>query len=149
MAEKVHAMERKIRIPDEPGAHGYWQTVCGIRLAGETVSVTTSDDNTARLLENNGGGVLDEGNHPPDIEGSPAQTVTLPNPAILKVRAVDDGLPKPPRRTPNAATAVPANTAAGADPNNRRRRAEGLRIRWIQYRGPGQVTRAVYGTARG
>jgi len=96
--------------------------------------------NAGVYSENNGGGVLEEGNHPPDVEGSPAQTVTLPNPATLRVRAVDDGLPKPPRRTPNAATAVPANTAAGADPNNRRRRAEGLRIRWIQYRGPGQVT---------
>jgi len=92
--------------------------------------------------ENNGGGVLEEGNEPPVVEGSPAQTVTLANPVTLKISAFDDGLPKPPRRNPaaSAATDDPGSAAASLDPNTRRRRAEGLRIRWIQYRGPGKVT---------
>ena len=92
--------------------------------------------------ENNGGGVLEEGNQAPVLEGIPAQTVTLPGTLTLKVSAIDDGLPKPPRRSPNVATATPDPAApANLDPNNtRRRRAEGLRIRWIQYRGPGKVT---------
>jgi hypothetical protein len=91
--------------------------------------------------ENNGGGVLDEGNRPPNIEGSLAQTITLPNAVTLRVFATDDGLPKPPRRTPNAAAVIPDSAPANLDPNNtRRRRPEGLRIRWIQYRGPGKVT---------
>ena len=38
----VHKMERTIRVPQigEP----YWQTVCGIRLAGEVEMVTTATD---------------------------------------------------------------------------------------------------------
>lgn len=87
--------------------------------------------------ENTGGGVLEEGNQPPVVEGSPAQTVMLPSPLTLRISAIDDGLPKPPRRRPNAATATPDPTPANPDP---RRRAQGLRIRWIQYRGPGKVT---------
>jgi len=90
--------------------------------------------------ENNGGGVLEEGNQAPVVEGSPAQTITLPSPLTLKVSAIDDALPKPPRRTPNAATATPDAAPANPDVNARRRRAEGLRIRWIQYRGPGKAT---------
>ena len=90
--------------------------------------------------ENNGGGVLEEGNQAPVVEGSRAQTITLPSPLTLKVSAMDDGLPKPPRRTPNAAIATAAAAPANPDPNNRRRSTQGLRIRWIQYRGPVKVT---------
>lgn len=90
--------------------------------------------------ENSGGGVLAEGNQAPAVEGSPAQTVTLPDSVTLKIAAIDDGLPEPPRRTPNAAAASLDRAAANQDANNRRRRIEGLRIRWIQYRGPGKVT---------
>jgi hypothetical protein len=96
--------------------------------------------------ENNGGGVLEEGNQPPVVEGSPTQTVTLPNPVTLKVSAFDDGLPKPRRRTPESAAATsgsspaPDPNPATLDPNTRTRRADGVRIRWIQYRGPGKAT---------
>jgi hypothetical protein len=96
--------------------------------------------------ENNGGGVLEEGNQPPVVEGSPAQTVTLPNLVTVRVSAFDDGLPKPRRRSPAAATAASDSdratnpSAAALDPNTRTRRAEGVRIRWIQYRGPGKAT---------
>jgi hypothetical protein len=91
--------------------------------------------------ENNGGGVLEEGNRPPSITGSSAQVFTIGSPATLTVSATDDGLPKPrPRLTSNTATATPGPAPANADVNQRRRRAEGLRIRWIQYRGPGKAT---------
>ena len=91
--------------------------------------------------ENNGGGVLEEGNEAPVVEGSRAQTIIVTSALTLKVSAIDDGLPKPPRRTADAAATVPGVTAAASlDANNRRRRTDGLRIRWIQYRGPGKVT---------
>lgn len=104
------------------------------------------------VSENRGGGVLAEGNQPPSITGSPAQTITLSNPATLTVSATDDGLPKPPPRRSNASPPSPNLTPATPDPNTRTRRTEGVRIRWIQYRGPGKVTfdpsnaPAVYGT---
>src|SRR5437867_6405676 len=90
--------------------------------------------------ENNGGGVLEEGNQPPVVEGSPAQTVTLPNQLTLRVSAFDDGLPKPLRRSPTVTNPTPDAGPVSLDPNTRRRRAEGVRIRWIQYRGPGKAT---------
>jgi hypothetical protein len=94
--------------------------------------------NPGVISENAGGGVLEEGNQPPSIKGSAAQTFTMGSPATLTVSATDDGLPKPVvRRTVNA---TPDAAAANADVNQRRRRAEGLRIRWIQYRGPGRAT---------
>jgi hypothetical protein len=96
--------------------------------------------NEGVLSENNGGGVLDEGNKPPAISGSSAQTVTLTSRAILTVSATDDGIPKPIQRSPNAAAAKPDSAPANVDLNNRPRRPEGLRIRWLQYRGPGKAT---------
>jgi hypothetical protein len=71
-------------------------------------------------------------NKAPVITGGPAQTVTLPAVATLKVTATDDGLPKP-------------------GPGDRGGKVEGVQIRWILYRGPGKVqfdpdlSPAVYG----
>src|SRR5947207_3711036 len=79
--------------------------------------------------ENNGGGVLEEGNQAPVVEGSRAQTVTLPNQLTLRVSAFDDGLPKPLRRSPTVTAATPDGGPGSLDPNTRRRRAEGVRIR--------------------
>src|SRR5260370_35886230 len=71
-------------------------------------------------------------NQAPVITGGPAQTVTLPSAATLKVTATDDGLPKP-------------------RPGARGGKVQGVQIRWIFYRGPGKVqfdpdlSPAVYG----
>jgi hypothetical protein len=92
--------------------------------------------NPGVISENAGGGVLEEGNQPPSIKGSTAQALTMGSPGTLTVSATDDGLPKPVQR----ATATRDSASANVDVNQRRRRAEGLRIRWIQYRGPGKVT---------
>jgi hypothetical protein len=96
--------------------------------------------NPGVLSENNGGGVLDEGNKSPSISGSATQTVTLGSRATLTVSATDDGIPKPIQRSASAVPANPDSTSASADPNQRLRRTQGLRIRWIQYRGPGKAT---------
>ena len=89
------------------------------------------------ISENNGGGVLEAGNTPPTVSGSTSETVTLPNALTLSTTANDDGIPKPrPRRTP----APNAAAAAAANPDTPVRQTEGLRIRWIHYRGAGKVT---------
>jgi hypothetical protein len=95
--------------------------------------------NPGVISENAGGGVLEEGNQPPSIKGSTAQAFTMGSPGTVTVSATDDGLPKPIVRR-STTNATPDAAAASADVNQRRRRAEGLRIRWIQYRGPGKVT---------
>ena len=96
--------------------------------------------NAGVYSENNGGGVLEEGNRPPSVTGSTTQMFTLGSPATLTVSATDDGLPKPLQRPTSTTAATTGSGPANADVNQRRRRAEGLRIRWIHYRGPGKVT---------
>jgi hypothetical protein len=59
-------------------------------------------------------------NKAPVITGGPAQSVTLPAAATLKVTATDDGLPKP-------------------GPGDRGGKVEGMQVRWILYRGPGKA----------
>ena len=66
------------------------------------------------------------GDTAPVITSTPAQTVTLPATAILRVTATDDGLPKP------------RAGEKGSD-GQVTRGVEGVRIRWILYRGPGNV----------
>ena len=77
---------------------------------------------------------LDHENRAPSMTGSPAQTVNVSDTLALTVTATDDGRPKP----------VP-------DPEGRIQ--QGVRVRWIVYRGAGKVrfdpdimTGRVYGT---
>jgi hypothetical protein len=67
-----------------------------------------------------------EGDTAPVITGGPAQTISLPATATLKVMVTDDGLPRP---RPGDRTAD--GQVRGA--------VEGVRVRWILYRGPGKV----------
>ena len=69
---------------------------------------------------------INEGDVAPVIMPVPAQTVTLPATATLTLTASDDGIPKP---------RAGDRTADG----NVRGAVEGVRIRWILYRGPGKV----------
>ena len=63
---------------------------------------------------------LDHENRPPVMTGSPAQTINVSDTLTLTVTANDDGRPKP----------VP-------DPTGRLQ--QGVRVRWIVYRGAGRV----------
>jgi hypothetical protein len=68
-------------------------------------------------------GEFDHGNRPPMSTVGGGQTVNLPGPAILTLTATDDGRPQP-----------AARQAQG------RQQPQGLRVRWITYRGPARVT---------
>jgi len=81
------------------------------------------------IVENNGGGVPDPANKPPTLTTGPDQTITLPNVATLTASANDDGLPKQYRRAPS-----------NPDRDSAPKRARGVQIQWVQYRGPGKVT---------
>jgi hypothetical protein len=61
------------------------------------------------------------GNTAPSITGGPAQTITLPATATLTATVTDDGLPKP------------------KGLGDRSGKVQGVRVRWILYRGPGKV----------
>jgi hypothetical protein len=96
--------------------------------------------NPGVISENNGGGVFDPANKPPTLTGLASASVVLPNPLKLTASASDDGIPKPRPRRAATDPAAAAAAAAAANPDAPLRRTEGLRIRWIQYRGPGTVT---------
>ena len=66
------------------------------------------------------------GNKPPVVSGTSSQTVTLATAATLKLTATDDGLPEP-----RAGDRDSSGQITGG--------IEGVRIRWILYRGPGKV----------
>lgn len=67
----------------------------------------------------------DPPNTGPRITGSGTQTLTLPGTLTVTASATDDGVPKPPAAKPGAASrGAPA----------------GVSLRWIHYRGAGQVT---------
>jgi len=63
---------------------------------------------------------LDHENRPPSMTGSPAQTINLSDTLTVTATATDDGRPKP----------IP-------DPEGRVQ--QGVRLRWILYRGAGKV----------
>ena len=62
----------------------------------------------------------DHENRPPSMSGSPAQTISVSDALTLTATATDDGRPKP----------VP-------DPTGRLQ--QGVRLRWIVYRGAGKI----------
>jgi hypothetical protein len=66
------------------------------------------------------------GNTAPVIMGSSSQTVALPSAVTLTVTANDDGLPKP------------RPSERGSD-GQIKGEVQGVRVRWILYRGPGRV----------
>jgi hypothetical protein len=67
-----------------------------------------------------------EGEMAPVISGQPAQTITLPAVAKLAVTVTDDGLPKMSAQDKDSHGDV-------------QRGVQGVRVRWILYRGPGKV----------
>jgi hypothetical protein len=80
------------------------------------------------MVENMGGGVPDPNNKAPIITVAPLAKTTMGTPVTLTASATDDGLPKPYRR-------APSNPDRDAQP----KRAKGVQIKWIEYRGPGKV----------
>jgi hypothetical protein len=63
---------------------------------------------------------IDHENRPPSMTGSAAQTINVSDSLTLTATATDDGHPKP-------------------IPDPRGRLQQGVRIRWMVYRGPGKV----------
>jgi len=93
--------------------------------------------NDGVIAENTGGGVPDLKNKSPLISGDSNLTVTLPAPATLTVTATDDGLPLA------RAGRVSVGPTPGVAPVNTgpaETLKQGVKINWIQYRGPGQVS---------
>lgn len=108
-------------------AHGQTERAYGTLLASEEINDQVISMNTS------GSGYIPN-NKPPTIqlEGPTELTIRLGEEATLTALVTDDGQPKP-------------RAAPGAMPNGQnqppgRMSSVGLRVAWMHYRGPGQVT---------
>jgi hypothetical protein len=104
---------------------------------------------TERVLMTNGSfdPGEDDPNKPPSLNVTPPQGVTAGAPVKLTASGADDGLPKP---RPVAAPPPPPPAGRGAAPiaqvnSSGGGRQVGLRMSWLQIRGPGKVTFAAAG----
>jgi len=142
-----HRFLFNIRVPADWGdrdvtwtltANGATQTAYGSRLPVWEV-------NEQVISENRAGSGFALGNHPPAIElvGDSERTVAVGHPLRLTVRISDDGIPK------TRAVAGARDPRIDVDGTGRplfgagrfgRRNAMGLRVAWLQWRGPGKVT---------
>ena len=120
----------KVRVPKDWGKKDLvWTlTVNGKteKAYGSLLGVEMID--RAAIVKNRTGAVMEEkGNKPPAIkaEGPSRRTVSQGERVTLVAYAIDDGIPKP---TPARESRPPG-----------RMNALGLRVGWIQYRGPGDV----------
>lgn len=137
----------RVRVPANFGkgvvtwtvtANGKTEKAFGDLIAPEEI--------TERVVATNGNfdPGLDDPNKAPTVTLTPVSSATVNAPVSLVTSITDDGLPKP-RAAPRPAAPPPPPTPG--QPNFQAQvnssgggRPTGLRISWLQYRGPGKVT---------
>jgi len=137
----------RVRVPANFGkgivtwtvtANGKTEKAFGDLIAPEEI--------TERVVATNGNfdPGLDDPNKAPTVTLTPVSSATVNAPVSLVTSVTDDGLPKP-RAAPRPAAPPPPPTPGqpnfGAQVNSSGGgRPTGLRISWLEYRGPGKVT---------
>ena len=137
----------RVRVPANFGkgivtwtvtANGKTEKAFGDLIAPEEI--------TERVVATNGNfdPGLDDPNTAPKVTLTPVTTATTNAPLSLVVSVTDDGLPKPraaPRPVAPAPPPTPGQPNFAAQVNSSGGgRPTGLRITWLEYRGPGKVT---------
>ncbi len=142
-----HRFLFSVEVPSDWGER---QVTWTLTSAGGTETARGSllpvwEVNDQTIMENRAGSGFADGNLPPTIEldGDTARTTTVGTPLSLTVRIADDGIPAP------RAVGGPRDARIDVDATGRplfgagrfgRRSAMGLRVAWLQWRGPGTVT---------
>ncbi|HJN46936.1 MAG: hypothetical protein CL477_02170 [Acidobacteria bacterium] len=132
-----------------PADWGDRQVTWTLTSAGRTETARGSllpvwEVNDQTIMENRAGSGFADGNLPPTIEldGDSARTATVEAPLSLTVQIGDDGIPA------TRAVGGPNDARIDVDATGRplfgagrfgRRNAMGLRVAWLQWRGPGKV----------
>ena len=140
----------RYRVPADFGKKTVtWSVSANGRTEKAYGDLIPAEELTERVLMTNGNfnpGESDP-NQPPSITLAPLQNVVAGVPVTLTASVQDDGLPKP---RPAVAPPPPPPTAGGrgviAQVNSSGEgRPRGLRVTWMEYRGPGKVTFGVSG----
>ena len=136
----------RYRVPADFGKKTVtWSITANGRTEKTYGELIPAEELTERVLMTNGNfnpGESDP-NQPPSITLAPLQDVVAGLPVTLTASVQDDGLPKP--RPVAAPPPPPPPTAGGrgvtAQVNSSGQgRPRGLRVNWMEYRGPGKVT---------
>ena len=121
-----------------------WTITANGRTEKVLASLIPSEEINERVVMSNGNfdtGVNDP-NKPPTLTVPASSTATVTSASPLTANVVDDGLPKPrptPVPPPTNATGGPVNFGAQVNSSGGNR-PRGLRLTWIEYRGPAKVT---------
>jgi hypothetical protein len=119
-------------------AHGRTDTVVAKLVPAEEISehmMVANGSNTVVMG-------VDDPNQPPSIELQRVMSATVGSPVALTAFVKDDGLPKPPKPVaPRAVSTSPdGRFQAQRNSTGGGRGFAGLRVTWLEYRGPAKVT---------
>jgi hypothetical protein len=139
----------RVRVPKDWGdktltwsitVHGRTERVIARLLPAEEINehmMMAGGSNTMRFGE-------DDLNQPPTIAIAPVAAATVAAPLTLTALVSDDGLPRPRPEAPTRQAGSQTTDARFQSQRNsstpNRNALVGLRVTWLEYRGPGKVT---------
>jgi hypothetical protein len=136
----------RYRVPADFGKKTLtWSITANGRTEKTYGELIPAEELTERVVMTNGNFNPGEGdpNKPPSITVAAVQDVAAGVPATLTASVQDDGLPKPravaPTPPPPPPTAGGRGVVAQVNSSGQGR-PRGLRVNWMEYRGPGKVT---------
>jgi hypothetical protein len=136
----------RVRVPKDWGdktltwsltAHGHTDSVIAKLVPAEEITehmMIAKGSNTTVMGET-------DTNQPPTIAVTPVTSATVGAPLTLTSLVTDDGLPKPPKPVPQrpVSTGADGRFQAQRNTSGQGRVFAGLRVIWLEYRGPAKV----------
>jgi hypothetical protein len=135
----------RLRVPEDFGKkEATWTITANGHTEKVVASLIPAEEINERVVMSNGNfdtGVNDP-NKPPTLTVPTSLTSTVAKPLTLTANVADDGLPKPRPVPASRSTNVTGGQANfGAQVNSSGgNRLRGLRLTWLEYRGPAKVT---------
>lgn len=124
----------KVRLPKGwgPKQEVVWTVTAHGRTDKAIGTLDPLDEINDHVIAENRGGAIVEGNKAPTIVSLEAEPIAVKLPATTTLTAIvkDDGLPK----------RLPTPPVSGNAPRPGGQRLQGLRVKWVYYRGPAGAT---------
>jgi hypothetical protein len=137
----------RVRVPKDWGDKTLtWTIVANGRTEKVVSKLLPSEEINEHMMIAGGNNTMQFGeedlNKPPTVSVAPIAEATVNAPVSLSATIADDGLPRPrPPAAPRPAAPATADSRFQSQRNSSGARpALGLRINWIEYRGPGKAT---------